>query len=198
MTTGEKISLLRRKKGITQEQLAEMLLVSRQSVSKWEKDITFPETDKLILLSKLFACSIDFLLNNNDHEEDIQPCPSVEECYRFIRDCGYFFLATSVNDYPRLRPFGMIYSDGHALFFTTDKRKNVYSELVGNPQVEIAAYNLHTRKWVRIGGRAKPESSTHIREGISFVYPALKQKYQDGAEIYLAIFKLIADEISIT
>lgn len=90
MTTGEKISLLRRRKGITQEQLAEMLLVSRQSVSKWEKDITFPETDKLILLSKLFACSIDFLLNNNDHEEDIQPCPSVEVCYRFIRDCGIF------------------------------------------------------------------------------------------------------------
>ena len=48
MTTGEKIALLRRKKGVTQEELAESLKVSRQSVSRWEMDVTFPETDKLI------------------------------------------------------------------------------------------------------------------------------------------------------
>ena len=62
MTTGEKLALLREKKGITQEKLSEILYVSRQSVSRWETDISFPETDKLISLSKLFECSIDFLL----------------------------------------------------------------------------------------------------------------------------------------
>ena len=42
--------------------------VSRQSVSKWESDIAFPETEKLIALSKLYHCTIDYLLNidNND------------------------------------------------------------------------------------------------------------------------------------
>ena len=67
MTTGEKLALLREKKGITQEKLSEILNVSRQSVSRWETDISFPETDKLIKLSKLFECSTDFLL-----KEDIQ------------------------------------------------------------------------------------------------------------------------------
>ena len=67
MTTGEKLALLREKKGITQEKLSEILNVSRQSVSRWETDISFPETDKLIKSSKLFECSTDFLLN-----EDIQ------------------------------------------------------------------------------------------------------------------------------
>lgn len=45
MTTGEKIAELRKKKGITQEQLSEMLNVSRQSVSRWEMDAVFPETE---------------------------------------------------------------------------------------------------------------------------------------------------------
>ncbi len=45
MTTGEKISMLRRRKNITQEQLAELLGVSRQSVSRWEMDQAFPETE---------------------------------------------------------------------------------------------------------------------------------------------------------
>lgn len=46
MTTGEKIAALRKSKGITQEELAEMLKISRQSVSRWEMDAVFPETEK--------------------------------------------------------------------------------------------------------------------------------------------------------
>ncbi len=53
MTTGEKIAALRKEKGITQEALAESLKVSRQSVSRWEMDAAFPETEKLIKLSRL-------------------------------------------------------------------------------------------------------------------------------------------------
>lgn len=60
MTTGEKLAFLRKKKGITQEQLSEQVGVSRQSVSRWEMDAAFPETDKLIKLSRLFERSIDF------------------------------------------------------------------------------------------------------------------------------------------
>lgn len=62
MTTGEKIAKLRKDNNYTQEQLAEVLNVSRQSVSKWESDIAYPETDKLIRLGKLFHCSMDYLL----------------------------------------------------------------------------------------------------------------------------------------
>lgn len=198
MTTGEKITLLRKEKNITQEQLAEILDVSRQSVSRWEKDIAFPETDKLIQLSKLFACSIDFLLNNDSDEEVSRPCDSVDDCCQFIRDCGYFFLATSIDDQPALRPFGMIYSNGRALFMTTDKRKNVYSELIRNPKVALGAYNPQTQKWMRISGKAIPENSIFVREEMMNAYPSLKQRYAKEAEMFLAIFKLLIDHISIT
>ena len=68
MTTGEKLSKLRKDNNYTQEELAEIMGVSRQSISKWESDIAFPETEKLISLSKLYHCSIDYLLNEENNE----------------------------------------------------------------------------------------------------------------------------------
>lgn len=198
MTTGEKLALLREKKGITQEKLAEILNVSRQSVSRWETDISFPETDKLIKLSRLFECSIDFLLNEDIQEDEENSSDvSIDNCYRFIRECGYFFLATSFEDQPKLRPFGMIYSNKKALYFATDKRKNVYSDLIGNPQIEMASYNVNTRKWIRVNGKAEVENSIMIRDEMIYKYPLLKQKFHDETEMFLVIFKLLIHEINI-
>lgn len=64
MSTGEKIARLRRDNNYTQEQLADLLSVSRQAVSKWESDIAYPETDKLIKIAELFNCSVDYLLTD--------------------------------------------------------------------------------------------------------------------------------------
>ena len=64
MTLGDKLSKLRKENNYTQEQLADVLGVSRQSVSKWEGNITYPETDKLIRISELFDCSLDYLLKD--------------------------------------------------------------------------------------------------------------------------------------
>lgn len=62
MTTGEKIAEERKKLELTQQQFAEKLGVTRQAVSRWESDLAFPETDTLITMSKMFGCSIDYLL----------------------------------------------------------------------------------------------------------------------------------------
>ena len=70
MTLGEKIARQRRELNYTQEQLADILGVSRQSISKWESDIAYPETDKLIELGKLFDCSVDYLLKEEITEKD--------------------------------------------------------------------------------------------------------------------------------
>ena len=66
MTFGEKLSKLRKECNYTQEQFAEILGVSRQSVSKWESDIAYPETDKLIRINELFDCSMDYLLKESE------------------------------------------------------------------------------------------------------------------------------------
>lgn len=53
---------------MTQEDLAEFMNVSRQTVSKWESDTAFPETDKLITLSDYFGCTLDELIKGNVEE----------------------------------------------------------------------------------------------------------------------------------
>lgn len=65
MTIGEKISKLRIAEGISQEQLAEKISVSRQAVSKWEMDQALPQIDKVLQLCTLFGISTDELLCDN-------------------------------------------------------------------------------------------------------------------------------------
>ena len=68
MTTGQKIQSCRKKVGLTQEELAEKLGVSRQAVSKWESDLAFPETENVLQLCKLFSVSADELLFGRESE----------------------------------------------------------------------------------------------------------------------------------
>ena len=58
----EKIINLRKTNGMTQEELAAICNVSRQSISKWEADIALPETEKLLILGDTFRVSMDILL----------------------------------------------------------------------------------------------------------------------------------------
>jgi len=84
MTLGEKLSKLRKEYNYTQEQLAEFLGVSRQSISKWESDIAYPETDKLIKIGKLFECSMDYLLNEDVTEKQgLQPAENESIWFKF-------------------------------------------------------------------------------------------------------------------
>ncbi len=77
MKFSNKLYLLRKKFGYNQEKLAEICGVSRQSVSKWESGVAFPETEKLIVLSDLFNCSIDVLIKD---ENDIQAVLITHKC----------------------------------------------------------------------------------------------------------------------
>ena len=62
MKIAERIQQLRKSKGLSQEQLAAQLDVSRQAVSKWESGQSVPELDKIILMSNLFETTTDYLL----------------------------------------------------------------------------------------------------------------------------------------
>ena len=63
MTIAEKIKQLRKDNSMTQEDLAEKLNVSRQTVSKWETSVTIPDADNILAISKLFNITTDELLD---------------------------------------------------------------------------------------------------------------------------------------
>lgn len=86
MSFGENLQFLRKKNNITQEQLAERLGVSRQSVSKWESDGSYPEMEKLLQLCEMFSCNMDSLMRG-----------SVEES--IMEDTAHY--DTHMNDFSR-------------------------------------------------------------------------------------------------
>ena len=69
MTLGERIYKLRTEKEMSQGDLADALVVSRQSISKWETNGSVPELDKLIKLSEIFGVSLDELILDKKNQE---------------------------------------------------------------------------------------------------------------------------------
>lgn len=69
LTTGEKIIELRKRNGYSQEELAEKLDVSRQSVSKWELNASTPDLERIVQMSELFHVSTDYLLKEGDQSQ---------------------------------------------------------------------------------------------------------------------------------
>ena len=67
MEIGNKINQLRKLSGMTQEQLAEKLNVSRQTISKWESDSTSPDLESIVKISRIFHVSLDDLMKINLH-----------------------------------------------------------------------------------------------------------------------------------
>lgn len=70
MTIGTRIKELRQKCNYSQEYVAEQLDISRQAVSKWENDITSPDTNNLIMLAKLYNCSVEYIAVGNEQSND--------------------------------------------------------------------------------------------------------------------------------
>lgn len=76
MSLGETILILRTQRNMSQEELANSLGVSRQSVSKWETDASTPELDKLIKIAELFDVTLDRLV----YDKELQAAPSDKPC----------------------------------------------------------------------------------------------------------------------
>lgn len=70
MTFGERLYELRNKKNLSQEELAEVLDVSRQSISKWENDKAYPEMTRLLFMSDYFDVSLDYLMRGIEKEDN--------------------------------------------------------------------------------------------------------------------------------
>lgn len=73
MKLGEKIYVLRKRQGLSQEDLASALNVSRQSISNWETGASNPEINKLTLLAAKLGTSVDFLLDEAQDLADKEP-----------------------------------------------------------------------------------------------------------------------------
>jgi len=90
MNLSENLKRIRKENNLSQEQLAEELGVSRQSVSKWESGVSYPEMDKVLQIAKMFNLNIDDLLNqdikevNSEKQSKLAINKSIDDFLAFI------------------------------------------------------------------------------------------------------------------
>jgi len=89
----EQLIELRKKKGISQEELAHEIGVSRQAVSKWETGQGFPDTDKLIKLVEFYDTSADYILFGRD---PVQEEESIWKDKNFVKAMVFFGMITTI------------------------------------------------------------------------------------------------------
>ncbi len=75
MSIADRILTLRKSKGMSQEQLAEAIGVSRQAVSKWESEQASPDPEKIIAMSEIFGVTTDYLLKGIEPEKEDEKKP---------------------------------------------------------------------------------------------------------------------------
>ena len=104
----EKLYKLRIQKNLSQEKLAEILLVSRQSVAKWETGKAYPEIEKLIQISDYFNVSIDSLVRQSEYDADNISIPKkpvpYEQLISFLLKAKQNAYASKAKEQPSCRP----------------------------------------------------------------------------------------------
>lgn len=98
MIIADKILYLRKKHNLTQEDLADQLKVSRQSISKWESATSIPDITKIMAIADFFSVSVDYLLKDGmDYPADEIPVETTHEHLVTIEEANDFLLATKVS-----------------------------------------------------------------------------------------------------
>ena len=104
MTIGSKIFELRKKCNLSQEELAEKLHVSRQTISKWENDVVLPDVYNLKELAKVFHCTVDEVIDEDKHVHVKSDGPVVEAMKyggslvkRHWQKIGYYLVYTGLG-----------------------------------------------------------------------------------------------------
>lgn len=106
MIFSEKLQILRKNKGFTQEALAEKLGVSRQAVAKWESGQIYPDISNLISISELMNVSVDYLVKDQDCAVNIkaQPDTDLDELIAFRLEANVNTYAAFMNEVDATRP----------------------------------------------------------------------------------------------
>jgi len=104
----------------------------------------------------------------------------MEKACAFLKDAGYYFIATDDGGQPRVRPFGTALIYNGKLYLQTARKKNVYKQIVKNPKVELCAYKPKEGCWLRLTGSLVEDPSVEAEKAMLDAYPSLKKLYQAG------------------
>ena len=85
----------------------------------------------------------------------------MNQVLEYLKSCGTFFVATSEDDQPRVRPFGVVCEFDGKLYISTNNQKKVYQQMKKNHKVEICG--MHENTWIRVEGEVTEDLRREAR-----------------------------------
>lgn len=113
----------------------------------------------------------------------------MNEVMEFLGEAPAAF-ATLQGNKPKVRFFGFKMEDNGNLYFSTDKRKNVYKELVNNNNVEICSFPNKDNLWIRIEGKVEFVEDVELNKKAFSILPILEQAYESPDNENLVLLKI--------
>ena len=162
MALSDKLYMLRKKSGLSQEQLAEQLIVSRQAISKWESGQSVPESEKLIAISNYFDVSLDYLLKDENENESNDNAPETGTIQNTSDRTNWFL--------------GVIICVGGIVCLILNAEFCPYKKalsLIFALQIRKSAFVLLTMRFLSQRIRSTPNSEKIIRQPSLFQHCAL-------------------------
>lgn len=102
----------------------------------------------------------------------------MRETLEFLESAGVYFLATSKDNKPYVRPFGTINLFEDKLYIQTGKVKKCYKDIISNPNVEISAFL--NGKWIRVSGKLISDDRVEAKKAMLDKYPDLRRMYDES------------------
>ena len=144
MEIGKKLKNARVQSGMTQENVAEKINVSRQTISNWENDKSYPDVNSLVLLSEIFQTSLDNLIKGDvEVMKDVIQKEEIEKMNRYGKSYTIMLIVTVVSAVPLFMwlgvwafiPWGIIWAVSMYFAFKVEKVKKdndiqTYKEIV--------------------------------------------------------------------
>ena len=110
----------------------------------------------------------------------------MKEVQEFLKDAGVYYLATVENNKPKVRPFGTIEIFEDKLYIQTGKSKNVYKQILDNPNVELCAFK--DGKWIRLSGELVPDDRVEAKKDMLDKNPSLRGMYNENDDNTIVLY----------
>ena len=108
------------------------------------------------------------------------------EVLMFLEEAGVYYLATSKDNKPYVRPFGTVNIFEDKLYIQTGKSKNCYKEIESNPFVEISAFK--DGKWIRVNGMLVADDRVSAKKSMLDKYPNLRAMYDENDDNTIVLY----------
>ena len=105
---------------------------------------------------------------------------NMQEVHDFIKECGFYFIATSVDGQSFVRPFSSLEIINDRLYVMTGKIKDVYKQLAENPKFELVAMKKNCSMWMRVSGKLLDDSDIEVQREYLKRNPQFANRYQPG------------------